>query len=215
MAMAFWILAATAVSVLDRLRHARSEGSARRRLRPAFLGMTLAHIGFAVTIVGITGVSAWDRQTDLSMREGGSYEFGGYEFRFGGLAQYDGPNYRATRGHVELLKDGERIAMLTPEKRVYPAQPQPMTEASIDATLARDVFVALGEPVGDGAWAVRVQVKPLIRLIWLGPLIMAIGGLLAVSDRRYRMRVRAGTKAPVPEPAADAGRPAAPGTAAP
>ena len=190
-ATAFWIVAATALSVVERLRHARADGSARRRLRPAFVGMSVAHLGFAVTVLGITGVSAWNDETDLSMREGGTYEYAGYTFRFGSLADFEGPNYRATRGHVELLKDGQRIAMLTPEKRLYTAQPgNPMTEASIDASLARDVFVALGEPLGDGAWAVRVQHKPLIRLIWLGPIIMALGGLIAVSDRRYRLRAR-------------------------
>ncbi len=187
---ALWIIASTALGVRDRLRHARS-GAAVRRLRPAFLGMTIAHLGFAVTVIGITGVSAWDNQTDLRMAPGGSYEYAGYTFRFGDVSQVPGPNYTATRGHVEVLRNGERVALLTPEKRVYPVQAQPMTEAAIDASLARDVFVALGEPVGEGAWAVRVQVKPLIRLIWLGPLIMAIGGLVAAADRRYRVRSRA------------------------
>jgi cytochrome c-type biogenesis protein CcmF len=192
LAMAFWITATTVLGIADRLRHARGDGAARRRLRPAFLGMTVAHLGFAITVLGITGVSAWNQETDLSMREGGSYEYAGYTFRFGSLGEYDGPNYRAVRGHVEVSRDGRPVATLTPEKRVYRAQPNnPMTEAAIDATLARDVFVALGEPLGDGAWAVRVQYKPLIRLIWLGPLIMAIGGLIAVTDRRYRLRARA------------------------
>jgi len=189
---ALWILAGTALAVAARLRHARGEGALVRRLRPAFLGMCVAHAGFAVTVIGITGVSAWDRQTDLRMESGGRYEFAGYRFRFGAIEQVQGPNYRAERGHVEVLRDGETVAVLRPEKRTYRAQPNnPMTEAAIDASLARDVFVALGEPVGEGAWAVRVQVKPLIRLVWLGPLIMAIGGLLAASDRRYRLRARA------------------------
>ena len=124
------------------------------------------------------------------MQQGGHYEYAGYRFEFGAVEQVKGPNYDAQRGHVKVLQDGELKAILTPEKRVYRARGQAMTEASIDANLERDIFIALGEPLGDGSWAVRVQVKPLIRLIWFGPLIMAIGGLLAMSDRRYRVRAR-------------------------
>ena len=186
-----WIVAATVFAIADRLRNARGEGAAARRLRPAFLGMCVAHLGFAVTVIGITGVSAWNQETDLRMATGGSYEYGGYIFEFGEVTRVRGPNYTAQRGHVRVLQDGEQVALLTPEKRTYLRQAEPMTDASIDWSLARDVFVALGDPLDDGAWAVRVQIKPLIRLIWLGPIIMALGGLLAVSDRRYRVRVRA------------------------
>jgi cytochrome c-type biogenesis protein CcmF len=136
-------------------------------------------------------VSAWNQQTDLRMVSGSSYEYAGYTFAFGEVTRVQGPNYVARRGHVSVLRDGEVVALLTPEKRTYLAQEQPMTDASIDWSLARDVFVALGDAVGEGAWVVRVQVKPFIRLIWLGPLIMAIGGLLAVCDRRYRVPLRA------------------------
>ena len=188
---ALWIAASTLLMVSDRLRHARGEGAAARRLRPAFLGMCVAHLGFAVTVIGITGVSAWNQETDMRMVAGGSYEYAGYTLRFGEVTQVQGPNYVAQRGHVAVLRDGEQVALLTPEKRTYLAQAQPMTDAAINWSLARDVFVALGDPVDQGGWAVRVQVKPLIRLIWLGPLIMAIGGLLAVSDRRYRVPLRA------------------------
>lgn len=189
-AMAFWIVVATFIGIADRLRHARGQGAVRRRLRPAFMGMSIAHLGFAVTVLGLAGVSAWDAQTDLRMQDGGRYEFSGYTFEFGAVEKVQGPNYVAQRGHVKVLHDGEFVALLTPEKRTYGASNQTMTEASIDDSLARDVFVALGEPLGDGSWAVRVQIKPLIRLIWLGPLIMALGGLLALSDRRYRVRAR-------------------------
>jgi cytochrome c-type biogenesis protein CcmF len=186
-----WIVAATLFMVIDRVRSARGQGAGARRLRPAFLGMCIAHLGFAVSVLGITGVSAWNQETDLRMVSGGSYEYAGYTFRFGEVTRVQGPNYVARRAHVSVLSDGEEVALLTPEKRTYLAQEQPMTDASIDWSLARDVFVALGDAVGEGAWAVRVQVKPFIRLIWLGPLIMAIGGLLAVCDRRYRVPLRA------------------------
>jgi cytochrome c-type biogenesis protein CcmF len=188
--MAFWIVVTTFIGIADRLRHARGAGAVRRRLRPAFMGMSIAHLGFAVTVLGLTGVSAWDQQADLRMQTGGRYEFADYSFEFGAVEQIKGPNYDAQRAHVKVSRGGELKAVLTPEKRVYHARSQPMTEASIDAGLQRDVFIALGEPLGDGSWAVRVQVKPLIRLIWYGPLIMAIGGLLAVSDRRYRRRTQ-------------------------
>ena len=197
--MAFWIVVTTLIGLADRLRHVRGDGALRRRLRPSFVGMSLAHLGFAVTVLGLAGVSAWDQQTDLRMQVGGHYEYGGYRFEFGAVEDIKGPNYDAQRGHVKVLQNGELKATLTPEKRVYRARRQAMTEASIDAELARDIFIALGEPLGDGSWAVRVQVKPLIRLIWLGPLIMAIGGLLAMSDRRYRVRARALSE-PVAQP---------------
>jgi cytochrome c-type biogenesis protein CcmF len=192
--MALWIMVTTIIGVADRLRSARGEGAMRRRLRPAFMGMSIAHLGFAVTVLGLAGVSAWDKHTDLRMQVGGQYQYSGYSFKFGAVEHIKGPNYDAQRGHVEVSRDGQVTAVLTPEKRVYRARGQAMTEASIDATLERDIFIALGEPLGDGSWAVRVQVKPLIRLIWLGPLIMAIGGLLAMSDRRYRVRARPATE---------------------
>ena len=102
----------------------------------------------------------------------------------------EGPNFVADEGEFELRKDGRLISIMTPQKRIYRVQPTPMTEAAIDVGMSRDVFVALGEPLGDSAWSVRLQVKPLIRLVWFGALIMAFGGLLAISDRRYRQSAR-------------------------
>ena len=208
--MALWIVAATAIMSPSVCATRAAKAPLLRRLRPAFLGMCIAHLGFAVTIIG------HHRRQRLGPADRPAHG-AGRQLRVRAATpsasatwrKVQGPNYRADRGHVEVLRDGEAVAMLTPEKRIYPAQPQPMTEASIDASLARDVFVALGEPLGDGAWAVRVQVKPLIRLIWLGPLIMALGGLLAVPDRRYRMRVRrcpGRRRAPTRTPDADTRR---------
>ena len=102
------------------------------------------------------------------------------------MAEFPGPNYSAQRATVRVFRGDQQVAELFPEKRLYPIQSQPMTEAAIDVGFFRDLYVALGEPLGDGSWAVRLYHKPLIRWIWLGPLIMAIGGLLAASDRRYR-----------------------------
>jgi cytochrome c-type biogenesis protein CcmF len=111
----------------------------------------------------------------------------GYEFKFDGVSETRGPNYRAQQGEINVFRSGELIATLFPQKRIYPIQTQPMTEAAIDPGLTRDLYVALGEPLGDGAWSVRLYYKPFIRWIWLGPLLMALGGLVAASDRRYRL----------------------------
>jgi cytochrome c-type biogenesis protein CcmF len=112
----------------------------------------------------------------------------GYEFEFVGTRQVEGPNYSATQAEVVVTRDGSEVAVLHPQKRVYRVQQNPMTEAAIHARLSRDIFVALGEPLGGKAWSMRIQYKPMIRLIWLGALVMALGGVLAASDRRYRVR---------------------------
>jgi cytochrome c-type biogenesis protein CcmF len=111
----------------------------------------------------------------------------GYEIHFDGLKQVEGPNYSALRADIDIIRDGRQVASLWPEKRVYRVQTSPMTEASIDVGWARHLFVALGDDLGQGAWSIRVQYKPLIRLIWFGCLVMAIGGAIAISDRRYRV----------------------------
>lgn len=121
------------------------------------------------------------------MSPGDSAEVAGYQFQFEGTRRFDGPNYAATEGRVIARKGDHTIATLLPQKRIYRVQTSPMTEAAIDAGLGRDLFVALGEPLGNDSWSMRLQYKPLIRLIWLGTLLMALGGLLAASDRRYRV----------------------------
>ena len=117
-------------------------------------------------------------------------EVGGYTFRFDGTMDTSGPNYQASRGIIKVFKDGLPVEELNPEKRVYRVQRQPTTEAAIDSGFFRHLFVALGEPVGNGAWSVRVHYKPLVSWIWLGCVLMALGGLLAISDRRYRTLAR-------------------------
>ncbi len=149
-------------------------------------GMQLAHCGLGVTTLGVVVVSAWGVATDRSLAIGESLEVSGYEFRLDGVEDVQGPNYQAVQGVVAVSRNGEPVSTLYPQKRVYEVQQSPMTEAGIDPGWRHDLFVALGEPLGNGAWSVRVQVKPLVRFIWLGALIMALGGLLAISDRRYR-----------------------------
>jgi cytochrome c-type biogenesis protein CcmF len=159
-------------------------------LTRAHLGMCVAHLGVGVFILGATIASAYNLEVDLSARPGESLTAGGYEFVFRNIRTVEGANFVADEGEFELRKDGRLISVLTPQKRIYRVQPTPMTEAAIDVGMTRDVFVALGEPLGDSAWSVRLQVKPLIRFVWLGALIMALGGLLAISDRRYRQTAR-------------------------
>jgi cytochrome c-type biogenesis protein CcmF len=170
------------------------------------LGMCLAHLGVGVFILGATTVSAYNVETDFSARPGDRFDVGGYEIVFRGVRAVDGPNFKADEGEFELRKNGELVTLLTSQQRVYRVQQTPMTEAAIDTRIGRDVFIALGEPLGAGAWSIRIQVKPLIRFLWLGSLLMAVGGLVAITDRRYRLPVRSDVTAasPVAQPASEA-----------
>ena len=183
--LAVWVIAGTAISVRERLK-ANSARALSRRMQSAFVGMSLAHVGFALTMIGIAATSTWSVERDIRMEPGGSYEVAGRVFRFVDVAREQGPNYTAAVAQVELIERDGSVSVLKPEKRRYAASGQVMTEAAVDMQLGQDVYIALGEPVGDGAWAVRVQFKPLVRWIWLGPIIMAVGGLFAAFDRRYR-----------------------------
>jgi cytochrome c-type biogenesis protein CcmF len=160
-----------------------------RRVPRAVLGMALAHMGLGVTVLGITVVSALGVERDVRLAPGVSAELVGHTFTYQGVSQHPGPNYDATRVRIGVtLPDGDSFE-LEPEKRVYRAMGSPMTEAAIDPSLTRDLYVALGDPIGADAWAVRLQYKPLVRWIWLGAVLMALGGLLALADRRYRARL--------------------------
>jgi len=186
MVLAIWVLGITLKSLFE-----QSRGRSVLTVSRSFWGMTLGHIGVAVFIVGITLTSTYSTEKDLQVNPGESYELAGFNFKFEGVKNIAGKNYRASNGTLTVTKDGKLIATMEPEKRVYLVQKMPMTEAAIDAGLFRDLFVALGEPLGDdGAWSVRIYHKPFIRWIWLGALIMALGGLLAATDPRYRKLAR-------------------------
>jgi cytochrome c-type biogenesis protein CcmF len=154
------------------------------------LGMYLAHFGVGVFMLGATVASAYKVEVDVSARPGDTVEVGGYDFVFKGIRKVDGPNFVADEAEFELRDAGTLVAVLTPQIRAYQVQTEPMTEAAIDSNGVRDVFVALGEPLGDNAWSLRLQVKPLIGFLWLGSGLMVLGGLLAITDRRYRVAVR-------------------------
>ena len=195
--MAFWVVASVATDFIERAKP-RGEGAAswwqRVRLIPrAMVGMMVAHLGIAVFIIGVTMVNTFQVERDLKMAPGESTEIRGYTFTFRGVKALQGPNYEAAQGQIELSRAGEKLAEMKPEKRVYRVQQNPMTEAAIRTRLTGDLYVSLGEPVGDasvGAWTVRVYVKPFIGWIWGGCVVMALGGFLAATDRRYRVSKR-------------------------
>ena len=197
--MAVWIAATCVVNVLETvgpLARVHGTGWARAlRAQPrGYWGMLLAHFGVGVFIVGVTMVKAYETELDVRMRPGEVVEVGGYGFRLEGLQRRDGPNYESTVGLVTVLQDGREVVRLHPEKRFYPVQQMPMTEADMDSGFTRDLYVSLGERVDDDAWIVRIYHKPFIDWIWGGCFIMAAGGLLALTDRRYRLARRAAAR---------------------
>ena len=185
-----WITFATLVSLVRRLRNPRGLAYALRQQSRSYYGMVLAHLGVAAFVVGVTMVSMFGVEKDIGLKVGESVTLAGYEFSFRGVENARGPNYRAERGTVSVTRDGTPVTVLYPEKRRYTVQTQPMTEAAIDVGIVRDLYVSLGEPLGQGSWSLRVYYKPFIRWIWAGGFLAALGGLLAVSDRRYRIALR-------------------------
>ena len=162
------------------------------RLPRADWGKFLAHGGLGLTVMGIAAVTAWEVEDIRLARPGDVIALGGYEIRFDGVSEGQGPNYVYERGHFTAYwgraRESAPVAILEPEKRLYPVQGQPTTEAAIDSGLARDLYLVLGDKQAGGeAWAVRVYLKPLANWIWLGALVMAIGGLVSLTDRRYRV----------------------------
>ncbi|WP_296701579.1 heme lyase CcmF/NrfE family subunit, partial [Thiocapsa sp. UBA6158] len=190
LSMSAWLVGTHLIALAERL---KNKGGFRglaadfgaRNL--SYYGMWTAHVGIAVFIVGVTMVSIHGSETDVRMSPGDVHEDSGYRFQFNGVQAVPGPNYMAQQGEFIVYKDERQIAVLHPEKRSYFSGGMPMTEAAINAGFLRDLYVSLGEPVGtDGDWALRVYYKPYVRWIWLGAIFMALGGLLAMADRRYR-----------------------------
>jgi cytochrome c-type biogenesis protein CcmF len=187
LSLALWTVAVSAVAFQQRL---QTWSFARLKQIPSgFYGMTLAHLGIAVFVIGITFTSVYSIERDVRLAPGETLDLFGYVFKFHGIKQTQGPNYQAQQGYLTVDYHGETVAELKPQKRVYRVQTMPMTEAAIDAGLFRDLFVAIGEPLGaEGAWSLRIYYKSCIRWIWLGGVFMACGGLLAACDRRYRIK---------------------------
>ncbi|MCH6485474.1 heme lyase CcmF/NrfE family subunit [Pseudoxanthomonas sp. LH2527] len=176
---AAWVGLGTLRFVWQRLR-------ANGRFTPEMLGMTLAHTGVAVFLVGALLVEALNVQRELAVKPGQTVEVGRWGFHFQGVDETQGPNYLSDRGHVQVLRDGKPVVLLHPEKRAYASGGQVMTEAGIKPGVLGDVYVAIGEPLGNDAWALRVHIKPFVRWIWLGAALMALGGFVTAADRRFR-----------------------------
>jgi cytochrome c-type biogenesis protein CcmF len=197
--LAFWIIAAAATALWQRVQGQPLAlwGARLRTQTGSWYGMLLAHAGVGVFIIGVALVGGYQTEQDLRMEVGSTASAGGHEFKLTGLQEVRGPNYNAVRATFEVSKDGRRIDTLYPEKRVYTVSRMPMTEVSIDRGLTRDLYVSMGEPLDDGkAWSVRLYVKPFVNWIWGGCVLMALGGMLAVSDRRYRLHSRQAVNLP-------------------
>ena len=192
MVMAFWVALAGVRDLLNRIRNRSGLVQGLKRQPRGYYGMMFAHVGMVVTVVGVALVASFSEQKDLRMVPGDQVEFENYTFIFEGVNHVEGPNYQSDAAHIRVLnKKGDVIADMHPEKRFYMARRNMMTESAIDPGLFRDLYVALGEKLGDNdAWAVRIQYKPFVRWLWLGGLLMAIGGVLAATDPRYRKQNR-------------------------
>src|SRR6266487_1493887 len=188
--LAFWIVATAVQNIWSRIKNSATEPSFLKRLKSpsrSYYGMQLAHLGVAVFIAGVTVVTAYQTERDVKMNVGDTVTAGGYTFRLTNLERMNGPNYQAMRADVEVTKSGELVANMHPEKRAFNASQSVTSETSIDRSVWRDLYLALGDEVGGGAWTIRVYYKPLVNWIWGGALLMAIGGGFAVTDRRYAL----------------------------
>jgi len=195
--LAAWSVASCGAHAWQRLNDGAHGQWLRRLARQprSWYGMLLAHAGIGVFIAGVTLANGYEVKHEIRMDVGATQEAGGYAFKFAGIAPATGPNYTAQRAEFIVTRDGKPVVTLYPEKRLYTAQDMALSQADIDTGPTRDLFVALGEPVDDAggntAWTVRIQVKPFMTWIWAGCLLMALGGLLAAGDKRYRRQQEA------------------------
>ena len=187
--LALWILSGTFLALRDRMRHQGSLRAGLASLPSGFIGMSLAHAGFAVTIIGITLTSQFSVEEHKRMGPGDVTTFSGYTFRLDGLHDIKGPNYQGTEAVIDVSRgDGSRVTTLHTQKRRYPVRGSVMTEAGISGNLFRDLYASLGEPLGNGSWSIRLYYRPFVRWIWFGAVFMVLGGFMAARDRRYRLR---------------------------
>ncbi len=190
-ALATWLAISALIDPINRIRHGH-------RLSPAMLGMSIAHLGVAMFVLGVTIAKTYTADRDVSLAPGTTVTLGQYELTFLSIRDVVGPNYTAAEAEVAIKEDGKQIALLHPQKRIYRVQNSPMTESDFLADWHRHISVAMGDPIGGAnkdTWSMRLQYRPLVRFVWLGALIMAFGGVLAVFDKRYRT-VTAGANVP-------------------
>jgi cytochrome c-type biogenesis protein CcmF len=191
MAFGIWIILSALLEPVRRLRQGQT-------LTAGLMGMVIAHAGVGIFAIGASGVESYKIEKDVALKPGMTFSIAGYDFRFVKAVDVRGPNYDAVQATVEVRHGGKLITTLEPQKRHFWVQQTDNSQAAISVNWARDLFVAMGNPLGAGAWSMRIQYKPLVRYIWLGAIIMAVGGIVAATDRRYRSRIRATSTDPVP-----------------
>jgi cytochrome c-type biogenesis protein CcmF len=189
----FWVIFSALLEPLRRWHQGQA-------LTAGLLGMAIAHLGVGMFAIGASGVESYKIEKDVALKPGASFAIAGYEFKFLSSATVRGPNYDAVQATVAVTRGGKPVATLLPEKRHFWVQQTENSHAAISVGWARDLFVAMGNPLGDGAWSMRIQYKPLVRYIWLGAFVMAFGGFIAATDRRYRVRVPAASQDSVAAP---------------
>ena len=190
LALGIWVMLWSFYSIWDRLKNQKNWLIGIKKTPAAIWGMAIAHFGIAVFIIGVTHVNTYSIEKDIRMEPGEVYQLGNYEFTFDGVKRINELNYVANEGAFRIKTEQGSLIQLRPQKRFYSSS-NPMTEAAIDTTLSRDLYISLGEDLGGGAWSVRLYLKSFVACIWLGGLFMALGGLFAVADRRFRRPVKA------------------------
>ncbi len=190
--MGIWVTSTTLILLRNRI-VARQEATPNlvdnlKGIPLAFYGMLLAHLGIGVFVLGVTLVKGYESEQDLRMDKNDVAKIGNLDFKFDGVAKIQGPNYESAQGTFTVTSNGKEMAVLHPEKRFYPVQGSVMTEADIKPGLVKDLYISLGEPLEEGAWSVRIYIKPFVQWIWAGAILMALGGFCALADKRYRIR---------------------------
>ena len=194
--LAFWVFATTVELIYQRLNLQRlslTKQPLMARIKAntrSWWGMVIAHLGIAVFTLGVTIVKGYESEIAVKMSPGEVAHLAGFDFTFEGVKEIQGPNYTANRGALRVSRDGVERTVLESEKRLYTVTNMPMTEAGISPAIIHDLYASLGEPLSDGAWSVRIYHKPMVEWIWFGCLMMGFGGMLALSDKRYRLKKR-------------------------
>ena len=187
--MAVWIAVSTLHHLLVRLRlHPQGVVQGLRQQSASYFGMVMAHIGVAVFVFGVTMVSGFEEEKDLRMQAGNTSTLAGYEIRFDGVKQTQGSNYTAAQGQITISKNGQVVNVMQPEKRKYYSSEMLMTEAAIYSKISGDLYISMAEPVSETEWGIKVQYKPFVSWIWGGAFLIALGGFIAIIDKKYRFK---------------------------
>ena len=184
--LGLWVILGIVQDIRLKIAHKPSVVSGLRSLATSYIGMQIAHFGFAVILLGAALTSIYSIEKSVLLSPGEGVDLGRYHFQFDGTEHLSGPNFEAERATFQVFREGEFMRELHPEKRVYVASMSPSTEMAIDAGFTRDLFITLGEERESGAWSMSIYIKPLVRWVWLGAILMALGGVVAVLDKRYR-----------------------------